>query len=77
MLQSIYSFFENIFCTFVADYNGDFPFDDLLFQLGVGNTISLSRYLTLLCSIVSMIIIVVLCCLFVYKIIKLIGGLIR
>lgn len=37
----------------------------------------LSNYLCFIATIISITVIVVLCCLFVYKIIKLIGGLIR
>ena len=44
-----------------------------------GNTYSLSMgdWLSTTATIISITIIVVLCCLFVYKIVKLIGGLIR
>lgn len=42
-----------------------------------GVNTNLGNYLSYIASLVSIIFIVVLCCLFVYKIIKLIGGLIR
>lgn len=42
-----------------------------------GVPITIGNYLSLIATLISISVILVLCCLFVYKIIKLIGGLIR
>lgn len=61
--------------------NNDIYTDSFYFNLGShGNIqydISLGDWLSTTATAISITIIVVLCCLFVYKIIKLIGGLIR
>lgn len=43
----------------------------------LGMNLPLGNYLSLIATIITITFIVVLCCMFVYKIIKLIGGLIR
>lgn len=83
MFLALYQFFENIF------YSSDIFEDDghLLEALkttfsfgyyeGVPATMEIGQYLVFICSLISFVIILVLCCLFVFKIVKLIGGLIR
>lgn len=77
MLEALYNFFaQNIFIASPTTNTGIYKF--LTIQLTVGNTtMRVYEYLSSLGCIISIILILVLCCLFVYKIIKLIGGLIR
>lgn len=58
-------------------YTSDFVFDMGNPTLGSSHTIALGDWLSTTATMISITIIVVLCCLFVYKIVKLIGGLIR
>ena len=60
---------------FYGDYL-DSGLVDMNFNVG-GYDFSLAEYLGATATIISITIIVVFCCLFVWKIIKLIGGLIR
>ena len=77
MYELIYEFFADTI------FNADLEL--LTFQFysktdlvdGTIYTYSMNEWLCHTASIISITIIVVLCCLFVYKIIKLIGGLIR
>ena len=72
MYDSLFEFFE----TYIFNDNYSALLDDT--EVGFFNvSISLQSYLCTLASLISIIFILVLCCLFVYKIIKLIGGLIR
>lgn len=57
-------------------YTGDYPVLEVS-KYDTTFTLSLGDWLSTTATIISISIIVVLCCLFVYKIIKLIGGLIR
>lgn len=77
----IFEFFiTHVFYCSASAPNMSFLLDDMSFTIGQGDyafTLSFDQYLAHTASIISITIIVVLCCLFVYKIIKLIGGLIR
>lgn len=79
MFGLLYDFFLNLFYDY-ADTNSfmelryTFKFynnghDDVLQTIEVGD------YLATLCSIVSLIIILVLCCLFIYRLIRVVGRL--
>lgn len=70
MLRALLDFFDPLF----SDPYG--VLDDMYFNVG-HIELSLVDYLKYLCAYISLIIIIVLCCLFVYKIIKLVGNLIR
>ena len=74
MFDALYDFFLNI--VFASENNMDL-LEGINFDFGSYGPITLIEYLSLTCALISLITIVVLCCLFVYKIIKLIGGLIR
>lgn len=74
MFDALYDFYLNI--VFTSENNMDL-LEGINFDFGSYGTITLIEYLSLTCALISLITIVVLCCLFVYKIIKLIGGLIR
>ena len=74
MFDALYDFFINI--VFASNDNMDLM-EGINFDFGAYGSITLIEYLSLTCALISLITIVVLCCLFVYKIIKLIGGLIR
>ena len=74
------SFFElivNWLFTIFADNTGDYTeFFDVQYVVG-GVNINFSSWLCYTLAIIGTIFVIVLCCLFIYKIIKLIGGLIR
>lgn len=72
MFDALMNYFWSIFNT------EDFAYftEVSTFTIG-GAELTITDYLAFLCTLVSLVFIVVLCCLFVYKIIKLIGGLIR
>lgn len=86
LFESIVQFFaEHIF---LEEYYGSFITN--FYQIGYQEDIvngelvgykpfymSLDTWLSYTCAIISIIFILVLCCLFVYKIVRLIGGLIR
>ena len=74
MFDALYDFFINI--VFASNDNMDLM-EGINFDFGAYGSITLIEYLSLTCALISLITIVVLCCLFVYKIIILIGGLIR
>lgn len=66
------------FAGFVAFITNNGNLTTYSFRLPLGDySIGLGDWLSTTATIISITIIVVLCCLFVYKIIKLIGGLIR
>lgn len=77
MFQALYNFFSDIL---YANYDPSSMFGQFIENTGVevfDTNLIISDYLAILLALVSGFIIVGLCCLFVYKIIKLIGGLIR
>lgn len=74
MLSALFNYFYGLFDTSNNLRLQSF-YDD--FQAYTGYDFDLSTYFAYLCSIISLIFIFVLCCLFVYKIVRLIGGLIR
>ena len=79
MFQALFDFFNNLIMGLEFYSTGD-TLDDISISLGTGGNVAnlnMSDYLSFLLAFVSLIIIVVLCCLFVVKIIKLVGGLIR
>lgn len=71
LFDAIYDYFSALFNT---NLFGDY-FDDITFDIGSG-TLNLSTWFVAMFTIISFIIILVLCCLFVYRIIRLVGGLI-
>lgn len=74
MIDELYNFFANLFIS----NSGDFDFFNSFYSISRNDIeIEFYQYLAGLCSVISLIFIVVLCCLFVYKIVRLIGGLIR
>lgn len=84
MLQALFDFFLSLFVLDMNDSGGSLSDGYVLIQhlvnggdyeLVFGGTTP--EYLAFICSIISLIFILVLCCLFIYKIIKLVGGLIR
>ena len=74
MFDALYDFFLNN--VFGSVDNTDLM-EGINFDFGAYGSITLQEYLSLTCALISLITIVVFCCLFVYKIIRLIGGLIR
>ena len=79
MYGAIFDFFYTKVFTNTGEH-GYFFLEDMYFQVGNESThfqLTFQEWLCHTASIISITIIVVLCCLFVYKIIKLIGGLIR
>ena len=80
MWSYLYQFFYNTVFKYISS-SGQQGASYLKFmeaQVNFGGvTFTMQEYLSNLCTLISLIFIVVLCCLFVYKIIKLIGGLIR
>lgn len=70
---------EGVLYDFVIDENSFTS--DYLFEIGnstgASHSIAMGDWLSTTATIISITIIVVLCCMFVYKIVKLIGGLIR
>lgn len=82
--MSLFLVIYQFFSTLVFAYSSDiitYPlyqklFIDTTFTIG-SQTYRAIEYYSFICAFVATIIVVVLCCLFVYKIIKLIGGLIR
>ena len=79
MLQALFEFFNSLLWRGVADA------DDVIYEYWSGYyNISVNGYLftppdylSYVLALISFIIIFVLCCLFIYRIIKLVGGLIR
>lgn len=69
MLQALYDFFYNT----VFNYD-TMPLMEERITL-MGATLQVDEYLSWLCSIISLIFIVVLCCLFIYRLIRLVGRL--
>ena len=79
MLQLLANFYYNLFFNDALIQDEDFLISEIMstpIEL-FGVQYNVAYYLTFLCSLISLIFIIVLCCLFVWKIIKLIGGLIR
>lgn len=77
MLNLLYNYYVNILYNGLA--SNDYVrriLDNVNFDIG-GYNVAFGSWLAFTASIISITIIVVLCCLFIYKIIKLIGGLIR
>lgn len=79
MLSLLFDFYYNLFYMGYAETEYSNILDNIL---GYQPTIAgiqfddMGSYFALIASLISIIIILVLCCLFVFKIIKLIGGLI-
>ena len=80
MFYAIWQFYEEIFFGLgdLEDVGSSIPylFNDGQIQL-FGATITPQEYMLWLMTFITMIIIYILCCLFVWKIIKLIGNLIK
>lgn len=79
MLRALFEFFAQLFYILDLEYQLDI-LEFVVIHNSTNNTdlsMSVNTYLAWLCSVISLIFIVVLCCLFVYKIIKLVGNLIR
>lgn len=74
MFDLLYDFFLNT--VFSTVDNADL-LEGINYDFGAYGTITLQEYLSLTCSLISLIIIVVLCSLFVYKLIKLVGGFLK
>lgn len=70
MLSLLYHYFYDIF-EFLDTIS---PFQDMEWVIGNTN-IFLADYLSFICSLVTLIIIVVLCCLFIYRLIRVVGRL--
>lgn len=68
MLKALIDYFFSLF----SDPYG--ITDDIAFNIG-GVDISFGDYLGYLCAYISLIIIIVLCCLFIYRLIRLVGRL--
>ena len=75
MLDALFEYFNNLF-GYTLNLDIEYKINQAVVNIG-GVDFKLSQWLAVTCSYVCLIIIFVLCCLFVYKIIKLIGGLIR
>lgn len=74
MLQLLYDYYQSLFGLYFS--YSDFYLDDLVLTIGNNDTtMGFSEYLALICSIVSLIIILVLCCLFIYRLIRVVGRL--
>lgn len=70
MLGLLYDFFlDNLY-----RYSFPIQLDDISLSIG-GMDMSLGEYLAFLLSLVSFIIIIVLCCLFIYRLIRVVGRL--
>lgn len=75
MLQALFDFYYDLF---YVEFMGGATFTDIEYQFGYMNfVIDVQTYFAITCSVITLIIILVVCWLFVYKIIRLIGGLIR
>lgn len=72
MFGLLYDYFYNLFGW--LDSSGTFA--DIFFVISDGGvSIYLDQYLSLLCSIISLIVIIILCCLFIYRLIRVVGRL--
>lgn len=72
MFGLLFEFWYNLISTF-SDKNG---FLETEFEW-FGRNIQIDEYLSFLASFISGVFIVILCCLFIWKMVKLIGGLIH